>query len=160
MVFLLMTGIMIAVSGCGYTIHGQGSLPFREISIGMLENRTLEPKLQDKLFKALTEEFLKQGVVVTPSAAMQITGVIKQFEMISLSEKKDVTVEYRVNIVADFRVKENDGKVRDLRKISSPFIVSFSGAGDIGSLIASKEPAEDRVMADVAMEVVGALIYK
>jgi hypothetical protein len=44
--------------------------------------------------------------------------------------------------------------------IKSPFIVSFTGSSDLGTLVATKESAEERAMADIAMELVGELIYK
>ena len=52
------------LSGCGYSVHRQSDLPFSEIQIGTIENKTLEPKLQDKLHTALTEEFMQNGIMV------------------------------------------------------------------------------------------------
>ncbi len=56
--------MVLSLSGCGYTIHTKASLPFEDIQIGTIENKTYEPKLQDRLNKSLTEEFLKQGIAV------------------------------------------------------------------------------------------------
>ena len=151
---------MLSLFGCGYSLHSHASLPFDEISISMIENKTFEPKLQDRLHRALTEEFLKQGISVSNSAKFRLAGTINGFDMVGLSEKNDVVIEYRVTVSTEFRLTGSDGEVKQTINISSPFIVSFTGAEDMGVLLATKEVAEERAMADVAMEIVGALIYK
>jgi outer membrane lipopolysaccharide assembly protein LptE/RlpB len=147
-------------AGCGYSVHRKADLPFTEIRIGKIENLSLEPKLQDKLHKALVREFTKNGITVTPSVGNVLSGVVRRFEMSSLSEKKDITVEYRITIEADFTYRDNDGKVREIIKVMSPFIISSSGSRDMGQLLGSRDVAEDKAVADIAMEIVGALIYK
>lgn len=151
---------VIVISGCGYQIQKKSSLPFSEIKVGLIENRTLEPKLQDRLHRAITREFLKQGVGVTPAAKLNLTGVVKNFQMISLSEKAGVSVEYRIVVEADFRLLDEAGKVITQKNISSPFIISFPASEDMGNIIAFREVAEERAAEDIAMELAGALIYK
>ncbi len=96
LVILLLCAVLSALCplGCGYAIHNKASLPFRAIKIGKIENKTLEPKLQDRLYRALTEEFLKQGVDVNPVAAYKISGTVHEFVLKILSEKSDVAVDY------------------------------------------------------------------
>jgi outer membrane lipopolysaccharide assembly protein LptE/RlpB len=152
--------IVMLLGGCGYSVQRHAALPFTEISLGSIENATFEPKLQDKLFEALTQEFMKQGISVDPSAKVKLTGTINRFEMIGLSEKNGITAEYRVVVNITFRLLDEEGKARKTMTIKSPFIISFSGSPDLGTLIATKEGAEERAMADIAMELVGELIYK
>ena len=152
--------VVFALPGCGYSVHSQRELPFTEIEVGTIENNTLEPKLQDKLNAALTEEFAQNGIMTLPGAAMKLSGVINVFEMDILSEKEDITVEYRVVIRADFTVVDKDGNHRVFRNIESPFIVSLSAPEDLGRLLATKELAEQRALRDVAMRIVGQLIYQ
>lgn len=150
----------ILLNGCGYSVHRYSSLPFTEIKIGLIENRTLEPRLQDKLHKALTEEFLNHGISINPAAGLKITGIIHNFDMVVLSEKNGVAVEYQIVIKADFRIIDEKGDIKDIKNISSPFIVSFSGAEEFGRLLANRDVAEERALSDVAMQIVGSLIYK
>lgn len=152
--------VVCMISGCGYSLHSKADLPFTGIRIGKIENLSLEPKLQDKLHKALVREFTKNGITVTPSAGNVLSGVVRKFEMSSLSEKNDITVEYRIIIDADFTYRDNSGKVREMNNVMSPFIISSSGSGDIALLLGSRDMAEDRAMSDIAMEIVGALIYQ
>ncbi len=151
---------VLMTAGCGYSLHRKADLPFTEIRIGKIENLSIEPKLQDKLHKALVREFTKNGITVTPSVANVLSGVVRRFEMSSLSEKRDITVEYRITVDADFTYKDNEGKVREIKKVMSPFIVSSSGSRDMAVLLGSRDLAEDKAVADIAMEIVGALIYK
>ena len=153
----LVIGMLL--SGCGYSIQRQSELPFTEVQIRTIENRTLEPKLQDKLYKALTEEFMKNGIRVIPVADTKISAVIHTFELNVLSLKQQVVVEYRVIIRADFTVEDKSGN-KVLKSIESPFIISLTASGDLNTLLATKEPAEESALKDVAMKVVGALIYK
>jgi outer membrane lipopolysaccharide assembly protein LptE/RlpB len=152
--------VSVFSSGCGYHVHSQAVLPFTEVNIGLLKNETVEPKLQDRLHRALTEEFLKQGISISPAAKYTLTGAINRFEMAGLSEKAGITVEYRVIIAGDFKLVDSEGKVAWTRNLGAPFIISFTGTGDLGSLIASREVAEEQAMKDIAIEIVGALIYK
>lgn len=145
---------------CGYQIHNKAALPFKAIKIGKIENKTLEPKLQDRLYPALTEEFLKQGVDVRSSAGYKISGTIHQFDLRVLSEKSDVAVDYEVIVKADFTLTDPSGNTKEFKNITSPFIISFSGTGLLNALIASKELASERAIRDMAMEIVAGLIYR
>jgi len=154
----LLAGLLL--SGCGYSIHRQSELPFTEIRIRPIENRTLEPKLQDKLYAALAEEFMKNGIRVTSSADTKLSAVIHRFDLVLLSEKEGIAIEYNIIMAADFILEDKDGKKRVIKNADSPFIVSFASAEDLGILLAKKELAEEKAARDVAMRIVGALIYK
>lgn len=160
-VFLGCAYLAVAMTaGCGYSLHRKADLPFTEIRIGKIENLSLESKLQDKLHKALVREFTKNGIAVTPSVGNVLSGVVRRFEMSSLSEKKDISVEYKIAIDAEFTYRDNEGKVREIKKVMSPFIISSAGSQDIAVILGSRDLAEDKAMADIAMEIVGALIYQ
>lgn len=158
-VVLIVAASAMLMTGCGYSLHRKADLPFSEISIGKIENLSLEPKLQDKLHRALVQEFSKNGIRVTSSAANILSGVVRKFEMSSLSEKKDITVEYRIVIEADFFYKDSTGKIREIKKIASPFIVSSPAARDMAVLLGSRDMAAEKAVGDVAMEIIGELIY-
>lgn len=152
--------LLFLFNSCGYSVFRHSSLPFTEIAISHIENKTLEPKLQDKLHKALTEEFLRQGISVNPSAGHKLAGVIREFGMVSLSEKKGITIEYRVDVKADFSLFSGEGKKIEIKNISSPFIVSFVGSEDFGTLLANRDVAEEKALKEVAIQIVSELIYK
>jgi outer membrane lipopolysaccharide assembly protein LptE/RlpB len=158
--FILTVVIFSVLGGCGYRIHPQSALSGTEVSIGLIDNKTTEPKLQDKLHRALTEEFMKQGVRVVPSADYTLAAVISRFEMVSMSEKEGVTVDYRVTVNVEFRVLDRSGKVIETKSVVSPFIVSVTEEANLGALLASREVAEEKTMGDIAMEIVGELLFR
>jgi len=162
LILLLLTACSLLLNfyGCGYSIHGRASLPFDSIQIGKIENITLEPKLQDQLYAALTDEFLKHGIDVNPNAGYKLSATINQFELRILAESSDVATEYEVITKADFKVIDPSGKIKEFKDIGSPFLISFSASGPLDELIASKELASEKAMRDMAMEIVGVLIYR
>jgi len=150
----------LCLIGCGYSIQNKATLPFQAIQIGKIENVTIEPKLQDILYRALTDEFLKHGVVVNRDAGYKLNGRINHFELLILSEKSDIATEYEVVIKGNFTLTDPSGKIKELKNTGSPFIVSFTGPGPLNDLIASKEKASEKAMRDMAMEIVGIIIYQ
>ena len=152
--------LLTTLFGCGYTLHGKASLPFQAIHIGIIENRTVEPKLQDKLYQTLTDEFLKQGIAVYPAADYQLKGKIDQFELRIMSETSDVATEYEVIIKGDFTITGPSGYIKELKDVGSPFIISFSATDNLTGLLALKELASDRAVRDMASEIVATLIYR
>jgi hypothetical protein len=149
----------LCLANCGYALHSKANLPFDEIQIERIENKTLEPKLQDRFHRAITEEFLKQGISVSPNAKYKLSGTINVFDLLILSEKESVAVEYEVVIKGDFRLVGPSGEVKDFKGIGSPFIVSFPGSGMLENVLALKELASERALRDMAMEIVGIMIY-
>ena len=159
---LTLCTLLLALSliGCGYTTHGKSSLPFDSVQIGTIENTTVEPKLQDKLYQSLTEEFLKQGIRVSPDAKYKLHGTINLFDLRILSEKNGVATEYEVIISGEFQLILPSGDVQDLKGIGSPFIVSFQSQELLEDVIANKERASEKAIRDMALEIVGNLIYR
>ncbi|MFH1702415.1 MAG: LptE family protein [Nitrospirota bacterium] len=157
-VFLLFSVYCLLLGGCGYTLHGKAALPFDAIQIERIENRTLEPKLQDRFHRVITEEFLKNGITVSPKAEYKLSGTITFFEMHVLAER-DVAVEYEIVMRGDFKLLGPSGDTKDIKGIGSPFIVSFPGSGLLEDVLALKERASERALRDMATEIVGILIY-
>ncbi len=151
---------LFTLFGCGYTLQGRTALPFDSIQIQRIENKTIEPKLQDMFYKAVTEEFLKYGVSVQSHADYKLNGTINRYELFVLSARRDVAVEYEVIIKGDFRLVGPSGDTRDIKDIGSPFIVSFPVSGSLEDVLAFKELASEQAVRDMAMEVVAAFIYQ
>jgi hypothetical protein len=152
--------LLFPVFSCGYAIHRKATLPFHEIRLGTIENRTVEPKLQDKLSNALTDEFLRQGIAVYRGADYKLEGRINQFELRILSEASDVATEYEVIIKGEFTATGPSGYLKELKDVGSPFIISFSAADNLTGLLALKDLASDRAIRDMAQQIVAALIYR
>ena len=151
---------LLGLSGCGYSLHKTASLPFQSVDVVRIENKTVEPKLQDRLYKALTEEFLKEGIAVSSQAGYKLSCTINHFELKLLAEQSNVATDYEMIIKGTFVLTDPSGKKKEFKDIGAPFIVSFAGAGPLDELLASKEVASDRAIRNMATEIVGVLIYR
>ncbi len=150
--------LALCLFGCGYSLHGKADLPFDTIQIDKVENRTVEPKLQDRFHRIMAEEFLKHGISVSSNADYKLSGSIKFFEMNVLAER-NVAVEYEVVMKGDFKLIGPSGYTKDIRDVGSPFIVSFPGSGMLEDVLAAKELASEKALRDMATEIVGIMIY-
>lgn len=145
--------------GCGYKFQGRETLPFDSVRIGRIENRTFEPKLEDKLQKALADELIKNGIMISKNSGHVITGVITKFELKPLTEKEGLAVEYEVIIKGEFFLTSPEGKVTELRN-SGVFIVAFYNAGSLNELTASKEPAIETALKNLSSEIRAGIVYR
>ncbi len=153
---------LLVLSGCGYSIHTSSSFPFDSVRIGRIVNVTSEPKLQDKLTIALTEEFLRHGIQVSHSSPNVLTGTITDFRLRILSERGEFATEYEAVINGNFTFTDSEGKTRVLRNISSPFIESFSGekaTGSVAQIVSAKENTAETALRGLSMIIVSELIY-
>jgi outer membrane lipopolysaccharide assembly protein LptE/RlpB len=159
-VFLLFTFhfSLFTLSGCGYTLQGRDTLPFTSVKIGRIENKTFEPKLEDKFQKALADELIRNGMMISKSAGHVISGTINDFSLTPLAEKEGVASEYKVIIKANFFLTFPDGKVKELRN-SGVFTVSFPGSGNIENIVTAKEQAAETAMRNLASEIRAGIVY-
>ncbi|KJR40739.1 lipoprotein [Candidatus Magnetoovum chiemensis] len=153
--------IAMFISSCGYSLVKSDNIPFESIKIVKITNETQEPKLQDKLYEALTEEFLKKGITVSDTSLNKLEAAITYFKLNVLSEKKTYAAEYGADIRADFTFTDEKGQTHKLSAYSSPFIESFRVAetNTINPIIASKETAAAAALSNLAQSLISDLIY-
>ena len=158
--FLLFTvhSSLFTLSGCGYTLQGRDTLPFTSVKIGRIENRTFEPKLEDKFQKALADELIRSGIMISKNSGHVISGTIYDLKLRPLAEEEGVASEYEVIIKARFFLTSPDGKVKELRN-TGVFIVTFSGLGKIENIVAAKEQAAETAMRNLASEIRAGIVY-
>lgn len=149
---------VICLSGCGYSLQGRTDLPFLSISLGKIENRTYEPRIEDRLQVALAEELMKSGFVIDADSGYGIGGVINTFVLKALSEKSGTAVQYEVEIRGAFRLYEPSGASRPLAG-GGAFIVSFQSADKIEDVKAREERATEKALKDLSSELVASLLY-
>lgn len=150
---------LLFIAACGYKIQGRDTLPFETVKIGMIENRTYEPKLEDKFHKALADELLRNGFVLSKNAKHVITGVIHGFKIKPLTEKDKIAFEYEVIISGNFYLTYPDGRTKELRN-SGAYTVSFSASGNLQNITASKESAIETAMKNLSSEIRAGVIYQ
>lgn len=150
--------IVFCFAACGYTLYGKAGLPFQSIAVTKIVNKTFEPRLDDRMQIALTDELMRSGFLIDGSSGYRIIGNLTTFELKTLSEKAGVAVEYEVTITGDFRLVDPFGVTRQLRN-RGVFIISFSSSETLQTVIALKEAATDRALKDFSSEIVASIIY-
>lgn len=158
--FLLFTFYFLLLFGCGYTIQTRTNLPFDTIAVGKIENKTLEPKLQDRFSRSLAETFSEYGFRVSQSARYRLEGEITKFELMPLVEKDLVATQYEVVIKANFRLIDTATGRSVPLVADSPFITYFSSADKLENVLAQKELSTSSAMRNISQEVVRHIIYR
>lgn len=155
-ILLLLLFIFLSVlTSCGYSIHRKENLPFGQIFIGKIENKTFEPGLQDKLYRRLADTFIQYGFEVDSSSKHRIEGEITKFEIKTLSEKNLLTTEYQIIISCSFRLIDSDsGKVIIIDNITEPFINYFISIGRLELVLGRKELAIEESLEELSREIV------
>jgi outer membrane lipopolysaccharide assembly protein LptE/RlpB len=149
--YILLAAVALIVSGCGYTLITKAQMPYTSIRIGKITNMTSTPKLQDMLYEALAEEFLKRGVSISDSAENTFEGAIYYYNLKGVAEKKKYAAEYEISIRVAFKIRDkNDNVTKEIKDISSPFIESFESQDAVNTIIAMKEQQDERAMRSLA----------
>jgi len=151
----------VLVSGCGYSLQGRTDLPFESVSLGVIENKTTEPKLQDRMSRLLAGTLMEYGVDVSPSAMYRIEGSIATFAVTPISEKSLSAIEYQITIIGKFYLVDVQTQRKGpLLEVSSPFVTYFRSSGALVSVLAQKEAASESALKDLSQELVRRMIYK
>lgn len=150
---------LLTLFGCGYAIQTRDDLPFGMLSIGKIENKTLEPKLQDRFSRQLAETFSEYGFRISSSAPYMLEGEITKFELEPLVEQNLTATQYRVIIKAYFRLIDVSNRKTISLAEESPFITYFSSAEKLQNVLALKELSTNSALKDISQAVVRRIIY-
>ncbi|NTU41534.1 MAG: hypothetical protein HGA78_00465 [Nitrospirales bacterium] len=147
--------LLLFASGCGYTLQSRANLPFQEIALGKIANKTPEPKLQDRLGQILAETLMEYGFRIRTDAPCRIEGDITGFGLRVVSEKGLAATEYEVSVEGEFRIIDREtGTVRTVSHLRNPFITSFNSTGSMESVIAMKDLASTTALRNLSQELV------
>lgn len=115
--FTLAVTLFLGLAGCGYQFQGRSDqLPgeVRTLYISLMENRTLEPFLENSVTNAIVERFARNPhleIVEDPNRADAIlNGTISRYSNYAISyTSTDAIAEYRSEMVLDagLRLAEN-----------------------------------------------------
>jgi hypothetical protein len=150
---------LFTLFGCGYTLQTREHLPFDTISLGRIENKTLEPKLQDRFNRVLAETFAEYGFSVSPSSRYILEGKITKFDLKPLAEQLLTATQYEVVIKADFILIDKESGRSIPLVAGSPFITYFSSTGTLESVMAQKEISTISALKNLSQEVVRVMLY-
>lgn len=151
---------LFSLLSCGYAVRNSSHLPFREISIASVTNRTTQPNLEDIFHKKLAQEFIREGIPVANASDYSLTADITEFTLRVLSEKNEFSSEYEVIIRADVGITGPEGFSHQYLSKTSPFIESFIAERDINSIVTLKEMAIEKALASLARTIVIEVVYR
>ncbi|HHN64399.1 MAG TPA: hypothetical protein ENK09_03440 [Nitrospirae bacterium] len=150
--------LTVLLSGCGYRIVKSKDLTYRKIYLRYVDNLTTEPGLQDTFRTVFFEEALNHGFV-QDSGGIVMDVKITNYNMRTLTVKKDRTVEYSIDILADVHLEFPDGSSRDLNRMSSEFLESFIAEKAVQSIQAQRELTTEKALRDLSQRILIELIY-
>jgi len=150
--------LVLFLSSCGYRFVGSTLLAFDSINIKHVENKTYEPRLEDRLHLALSKEFINQGIAVNSAdSEVMLEATITNFELGAIGAVNDIVKEQELIMRADIRIVDN-GNIIKLSSMQSPIKITFQAAGTVSESVAHKETAIDKACSEIAKEIVGRII--
>lgn len=152
--------LILFVLGCGYQI--KKDLPFEFISIGNVENKTFEPKIQDNLKAFIAQAFLEYGFKLDSSARYKIESEIVRFDVIPIAESNLSATLYQINIKARFKIiNQQTNKVFSFDETEAPFTnTTFGSTSSLQDLLTQREIAISNALKNLSQDIVRKIIYK
>jgi len=153
---LSLGALVLVLLSCSYGIRPEPAV--RSMSIGIIDNRTREPRLADRLREALTRELSAHSVRVSDGSENEISGTIENLDVTPLAERGGTIVKFSVSIGAEFELRRGpDGKAV---KIAAPlaYMVTFGSDVPLDSLYSMREEAVRRAIVDLAADIAAAVV--
>jgi len=137
---------------------GSRFLPFDSINIKHVDNRTYEPRLEDKLHNALSEEFINQGIKVEgPSADITLEAAITRYELGAIGVVDESIREQEIIMLVDIKVIDK-GNVIEFKSMGSPILITFQTTGTVPQTIVLEDRATIKASREIAKDVVSRII--
>ncbi|MBI5665979.1 MAG: hypothetical protein HZC49_12975 [Nitrospirae bacterium] len=154
---LLLIPCLLFVS-CGYRFIGSRSLPFNSVTIKPVRNFTYEPGLEERMHKALANEFINQGMEVrTADSDVVLETAIRTFSLGAVAAVDEAVKEQEIIMEVDLKLT-GSGKVTEFKSMVSPIKITFQSTGTVMESAARKEAATDKACREIAKEIVSKLI--
>ena len=135
-------------------------LPFSSVTIKPIQNNTYEPKLEDKLHKSLSEEFISQGInVLTSNGDVNIGATITTFELGSIAAINENVQEQTITMKVDVKIIDRE-RVIEFSSMESPIKITFQTAGTVTDSVMLKERAIEKACREIANEIVGKMVLR
>ncbi len=147
--------LVLFLSSCGYRFVGSTLLDFDSIKITHVENKTYEPRLEDKLHLALSKEFINLGIAVNAGdSEVVLEATVTDFELGAIAAIDEIVKEQELIMKTDIRILKN-GNVTEFKGMQSPIKITFQTTGTVSEAAARKDAAIDKACSEIAKEIVG-----
>ncbi|MEE8329856.1 MAG: LPS assembly lipoprotein LptE [Thermodesulfovibrionia bacterium] len=156
----LFTLCFLLLLSCGYHMVGSKPLPFQSITIKSVQNKTYEPKLEDRLHNALSKEFISQGIkVMARGGDADMEAIITTFELSSIAAINETVQEQMIKMIVNIRVIYKD-RVTEFTSMESPIRITFPTTGTVSDSVVQKERAIDKACSEIARETISRIIIR
>ncbi len=156
--FILLCSMFLLLSSCGYNMVGSRFLPFDSINIKHIDNRTYEPRLEEKLHNALSEEFINQGIKAEgPSADITLDVVITRFELGAIGAVDESVREQQIIMLVDIKVIDKDDVI-EFNSMGSPVLITFQTTGTVLQTVDLRDRATIKASREIAKDIVSRII--
>lgn len=148
------------LSSCGYRLVGSRLLPFNSITIKPVKNNTYEPRLEERMHVALSDEFINQGIEIRASGGeADLETTITEFALGAVGAVDETIKEQEIIMYADMELT-SDGKVTEFKSIRSPIKITFQTTGTVSQAAARKEVSTEKACREIAREIVSRVIIE
>ncbi|HBH62805.1 MAG TPA: hypothetical protein DDX85_13930 [Nitrospiraceae bacterium] len=155
--FLISCSLFVS---CGYRFIGSRSLPFDSITIKPVKNNTYEPKLEEKMHLALSQEFINMGMEVKAAGSEAVLETtIKTFALGAIAAVDELVKEQEIIMEVDLRLTSK-GKITEFNSMVSPIKITYESTGTVRESVSRKEAAADKACREIAKEIVSKLIIE
>ncbi len=139
---------------------GSRHLPFSSVTIKPIQNKTYEPRLEEKLHKALSEEFISQGInVIVSNGDVTIETTITIFALGAIAAINENVQEQTITMRADVKIIDKE-RVIEFNSMESPIRITFQTAGTVTDSVMQKERAIEKACREIASEIVGKMVLR
>ncbi len=158
--FLFLTSYFSLLISCGYHMTGSKLLPFNSITIRPVQNKTYEPRLEERLHNALSNEFINQGIEVKISGGdVDLQATVTSFQLGAVGAVDETVKEQEIIMQVDVKLTDKD-RVTYLKTMQSPIKITFESVGGVSDSIANKELSTDKASREIAREIIGLIIMR
>lgn len=162
--FSLLACFVLLLS-CGYHIVGSRPLPFHSVTIEPVRNKTYEPRLEERMHRALSSEFISQGIEVRTGnghgaeagGGAVIETTVTKFALGAIGAVDEFVKEQEILMLVNVKAAIN-GQVTEFKSMESPIKITFQSTGPVSESVARKERATDKACREIAREIVSKLI--
>jgi hypothetical protein len=145
---------------CGYHIVGSRPLPFKSVTINPVENKTYEPRLEEKLHNALSKEFIAQGIkVMAINGDIDLNATITVFELGTIAHIDEKVQEQLITLKVDVTIKDKKRTIK-FRSMQSPIRITFPSTGTVSQTVVQKEMAIEKACSEIAREIISRVIIR
>jgi uncharacterized lipoprotein YajG len=157
---MLFTSYFIFHVSCGYHMVGSRPLPFQSVTINQVRNMTYEPKLEERLHNALSNEFISQGIrVMAMNGDVDLNATVTTFQLATIAHIDERVQEQSIILKVDVNITDENRSIQ-FRDMQSPIKITFKTTGTVSESVAEKERATDKAFSEIAREIISKMIIR